>query len=91
MKKSKKITALILAAMLAVSSSAAMAVTVSAEENTAVAYSSSDTKSWGDYDYQVLDDGTVEIMHYKGSDNNLVIPSEINGKKVTSIGDLYRN
>lgn len=30
MKKSKKITALILAAMLAVSSSAAMAVTVSA-------------------------------------------------------------
>lgn len=86
MKKSKKITALILAAMLAVSSSAAMAVTVSAEENTAVAYSSSDTKSWGDYDYQVLDDGTVEIMHYKGSDNNLVIPSEIDGKKVTSIG-----
>ena len=91
MKKSKKITALILAAMLAVSSSAAMAVTVSAEENTAVAYSSSDTKSWGDYDYQVLDDGTVEIMHYKGSDNNLVIPSEIDGKKVTSIGDLYSN
>ena len=91
MKKSKKITALILAAMLAVSSSAAMAVTVSAEEDTAVAYSSSDTKSWGDYDYQVLDDGTVEIMHYKGSDNNLVIPSEIDGKKVTSIGDLYSN
>ena len=91
MKKSKKITALILAAMLAVSSSAAMAVTVSAEEDTAVAYSSSDTKSWGDYDYQVLDDGTVEIMHYKGYDTNLVIPSEIDGKKVTSIGDLYSN
>ena len=91
MKKGKKITALILAAMLAVSSSAAMAVTVSAEENTAVAYSSSDTKTWGDYDYQVLDDGTVEIMHYKGSDTNLVIPSEIDGKKVTSIGNLYGN
>ena len=91
MKKSKKITALILAAMLAVSSSATMAVMVSAEENTAVAYSSSDTKSWGDYDYQVLDDGTVEIMHYKGYDTNLVIPSEIDGKKVTSIGDLYSN
>ena len=89
MKKSKKITALILAAMLAVSSSAAMAVTVSAEENTAVAYSSSDTKSWGDYDYQVLDDGTVEITDYKGSDTNLVIPSEIDGKKVTSIGSAF--
>ena len=86
MRKSKKITALILAAMLAVSSSAAMAVTVSAEEDTAVAYSSSDTKSWGDYDYQVLDDGTVEITDYKGSDTNLVIPSEIDGKKVTSVG-----
>lgn len=91
MRKSKKITALILAAMLAVSSSAAMAVTVSAEENTAVAYSSSDTKSWGDYDYQILDDGTVEIMHYKGYDTNLVIPSEVDGKKVTSIGELYGN
>ena len=91
MKKSKKITALILAAMLAVSSSAAMAVTVSAEEDTAVTYSSSDTKSWGDYDYQVLDDGTVEIMHYKGYDTNLVIPSEVDGKKVTSIGELYGN
>ena len=91
MKKSKKITALILAAMLAVSSSAAMAVTVSAEEDTAVTYSSSDTKSWGDYDYQVLDDGTVEIMHYKGYDTNLVIPSEVDGKKVTSIGNLYGN
>ena len=89
MKKSKKITALILAAMLAVSSSAAMAVTVSAEEDTAVAYSSSDTKSWGDYDYQILDDGTVEITNYKGSDTNLVIPSEVDGKKVTSIGNLY--
>ena len=55
MGKSKKMAALILAAMLAVSSSAAMAVTVSAEEDTAVAYSSSDTESWSEYDYQILD------------------------------------
>lgn len=90
MVKSKKMAALILAAMLAVSSSAAMAVTVSAEEDTAVAYSSEE-KTWGDYDYQILDDGTVEIMHYKGYDTNLVIPSEVDGKKVTSIGELYGN
>ena len=43
MEKSKKMAALILATMLAVSSSSAMAVTVLAEEDTAVAYSSSDT------------------------------------------------
>lgn len=86
MVKSKKMAALILAAMLAVSSSAAMAVTVSAEEDTAVTYSSSDTKSWGDYDYRILDDGTVEITLYGGYDEIVVIPSEIDGKKVTSIG-----
>lgn len=90
MKTGKKITALILSAMLAVSSSAATAVTVSAEEGTAVTYSSEE-KTWGDYDYQILDDGTVEIMHYKGYDTNLVIPSEVDGKKVTSIGYLYSN
>lgn len=87
MVKSKKMAALILAAMLAVSSSAAMAVTVSAEEGTAVAYSSSDTKSWGDYDYRVLDDGTVEITKYTGKDTNITIPSKIDGNKVTSIGE----
>ena len=85
MEKSKKMAALILAAMLAVSSSAAMAVTVSAEEDTAVAYSSSDTESWSEYDYQILDDGTIEIIYYYGCDEVIIIPSEIDGRKVTGI------
>lgn len=42
----------------------------------------------GDYTYQILDNGTVEITGYSGSDTELVIPSEIEGKSVTSIG-LY--
>ena len=41
----------------------------------------------GDYEYKALDDGTVEITKYKGSSSKLNIPSEINGKKVVSIGD----
>ena len=85
MEKSKKMAALILATMLAVSSSAAMAVTVSAEEDTAVAYSSSDTESWSEYDYQILDDGTIEIIYYYGCDEVIIIPSEIDGRKVTGI------
>lgn len=41
----------------------------------------------GDYQYQILENGTVEITRYIGSDGNVEIPSRINGKLVTSIGD----
>ena len=39
-----------------------------------------------DYTYNVLDDGTIEITGYNGSEENIVIPAEIDGKKVTQIG-----
>jgi len=39
----------------------------------------------GDYGYQLLDDGTAELTSYLGSDTNVVIPSEVEGAKVTSI------
>ncbi len=44
-------------------------------------------KTYGDYKYTVLGDGTVEITDYHGSATSLVIPSIIDGKNVTSIGD----
>ena len=44
-------------------------------------------ETYGDYDYTVLDDGTVVISKYIGSDEEVTIPSTIDGKKVTSIGD----
>ena len=40
----------------------------------------------GDYEYEVLDDDTVSITKYQGKDKKVIIPSEIDGKKVTSIG-----
>ena len=40
----------------------------------------------GDWDYSVRGDGTVEITGYTGNSTALVIPSEIDGKAVTSIG-----
>ncbi len=35
---------------------------------------------------ELQDDGTVKITQYCGNDTSLVIPAEINGKKVTAIG-----
>ncbi|MGN0551400.1 MAG: leucine-rich repeat protein [Acutalibacteraceae bacterium] len=41
--------------------------------------------TYGDYEYKVLDDGTVEITEYKGSTANLTIASSIAGRRVTRI------
>ena len=44
-------------------------------------------ETYGDYEYSVRDDGTLEITKYTGSAEKLDIPEKINGKSVTSIGD----
>ncbi len=43
--------------------------------------------TYGDWTYKMLADGTAVIEEYKGSDTKVTIPAEIDGKKVTSIGD----
>ena len=43
-------------------------------------------ETYGDFEYDVLDDGTVEITDYNGSAKKVDIPKKINGKSVTSIG-----
>ena len=52
-------------------------------------------ETYGDYEYSVRDDGTVEITDYNGSAKTVDIPAEINGKSVTNIGrrafELCRN
>ena len=47
---------------------------------------SASAETYGDFEYDFLDDGTIEITKYTGNGGNVVIPSTINGKKVTSIG-----
>ncbi len=42
----------------------------------------------GDYEYIPLEDGSAEIVKYSGIEDNPVIPPEIDGKKVTTIGNL---
>ena len=41
----------------------------------------------GDYEYEVLDDGTARITDYFGTGGDVVIPESIDGYTVTAIGD----
>ena len=40
----------------------------------------------GKYIYNILDDGNIEIVRYTGKNSPLQVPSEIDGKTVTTIG-----
>ena len=42
----------------------------------------------GDYKYSILDDGTIRITKYIGTDTAIIIPSEIDGKTVTSLSGM---
>lgn len=42
----------------------------------------------GDYEYNIIDDGHVKIVKYNGSATKVSIPSTIDGKKVTEIGEV---
>ena len=44
------------------------------------------TKAAGDYEYELLDDGTAEIVRYNGSAAYLTVPETIGEYEVTSIG-----
>ena len=44
-------------------------------------------ETFGDFEYSVRDDGTVEITGYSGSAEKVDIPEKIDGKSVTRIGD----
>lgn len=41
---------------------------------------------YGDFRYQIANDGSIIISSYSGSNDTIVIPSEINGMPVTTIG-----
>lgn len=84
MRKFKKTMSVLLTAIMAFSAFSALPFTASAaviDENSSVG------EEAGDYEYQVLDDGTAEIVAYNGSAETLTIPSKLDGYTVTSIGD----
>lgn len=40
------------------------------------------------FEYTLLDDGTIEVTRYIGNDINVVIPEEIDGKPVTKVNEF---
>lgn len=72
----KKTLALLIALLMA----ATMLTCVAAEDEPTV-YTS------GNYKYILLEDGTAEISDYTGKAKDLTIPAEIDGRRVTAIGD----
>lgn len=42
--------------------------------------------TYNGFECQILENNTIEITKYIGSDSKITVPSKINGKKVTSIG-----
>lgn len=86
MKKVKRLTAVILSALMITSAFSALPVSAATIESDTSAVSSDENFISGDYEYTLLDDGTIEISKYVGNDSDVTIPDEIDGKKVTSIG-----
>ena len=81
MKKVKRLTAVILSALMAVSAFSALPVSAAViESNNSVL--SSDYLTSGDYEYSLLDNGTVEISEYIGNDDDVTIPDKIDGKRL---------
>ena len=73
MKKAKKIVSIMLSVLMLISVLTVVPITARAESS-------------GDWEYEVLEDGTAEITYYNGSAAELNIPSELDGYTVTSIG-----
>lgn len=74
--KFKKLTSALLAVIMIFGAFTIVPITASAATS-------------GDFEYEVLDDGTAEITAYNGNDETLAIPSELDGYTVASIG--YRS
>ena len=87
MKKAKRLTAVILCALMAVSAFSAVPVSAATVGNETTAVSTNEILTSSDFKFYVLDDGTLELERYYGHDAELVIPDTIDGKAVTSIGD----
>lgn len=83
----KKLLAGVMSATLALGCLALPAEVTDKLDLGAVISASAETLTYGGFEYSVLDDGTVEITDYNGTDTVVSVPASINGKKVTGIGE----
>ena len=77
--RTQKLLAFLLTAVMLMTVLCFTPLSAGAETNTEVS---------GDYEYTVLDDGTARIAKYNGSASELVIPTELDGKTVSAIGQM---
>ena len=87
MKNTKRLTAIILSALMTVSAFSTLSVSAATVDSNAPVALADDNLVSGDFKYSVLDDGTVEIARYVGSDTDITIPDTIDCRDVASIGD----
>lgn len=96
MKKMKKLLAVLTAGVMCAAMTAGAYVTAQefpavsdAAESTVMVQDDGETKVEGDFSYRVQEDGTIEILEYVGKNTatSVNIPSEIENKIVTRIGE----
>ncbi len=83
-RKLRKITSVCLAVIMILSVLTVAPLTAFAAETDSAGVG--DTYISGDFEYEVLDDGTASITDYYGSATELEIPSTLDGYTVTEIG-----
>ena len=66
-------------------SSAAITASAATQDDTQIAVSG-ETLTYGDYEYEVNDNNTITLTKYIQSSTEFTVPSEIDGKPVTKIG-----
>ena len=55
--------------------------------STSITASAAESFRWGDFEFIIKNDNTLELSEYFGQGGKAVIPESIDGRKVTSIGD----
>lgn len=94
LERKKRLAAILLAAAVSVASAGSIAVSAeegrgeigveSFERQSEEDDESGEYGEYGDYSY-VLKNGTIEISKYNGTEENIIVPSQIDGKDVTRI------
>lgn len=87
----KKLFASVLAIVVSISSISAASLTVASADDSekleTIVLQPTTERTYDEFEYTDLADGTLEITKYVGTDNITAIPYKIDGKVVSSIGD----
>ena len=86
-KPLKKMIAVSVCAVMVFAGAAAAGAVSGESNNISITANAADNLKSGNYEYSLRYNGTVMLTKYTGSEEEVVIPSEIDGKAVTVIGD----